>query len=373
MPRRGNNIYKRRDGRWEGRIRKENILPGEGKYKYIYGKTYSETKRKMDIARQLIRERCADCHLTMEEAVQLWLTEKKESWKVTTYASYSNLVEKYILPVLGNCKVSRIDDWTIKKMADQIRYNENGRRLSDSYLHNICSVVIMVLLHMQKNYHFMINIPKNPIIPGKKKGVMLPGDHDLNILEEYLFSHMTKDGTALGILTSLYTGLRIGELCALKWEDINLTDEVIYIRQCVQRTKIPDGSKNNTGIIFGVPKTSSSLREIPIPPILMPFFEKYKSRGSEFLIKGKKCPFAEPRTVEYRFERILEKCGVKKFHFHMLRHTFATRCVAKGFDIKSLSELLGHSNIQTTLNLYVHSSRQHKRQLMNLFHFPDIL
>lgn len=371
MPRRGNNIYKRADGRWEGRILKENLLPGESRYKYVYGKTYGETKKKMDVTRQQMTSSRDICLFTMEEAAALWLMEKKDYWKITTYASYGNLIRKYIIPVIGSCKAARIDSKILERMVEKIRYNEKGRRLSDGYLHNICSIVIMILSHLQKRYHFSLCIPQNPVPSGKRTVMLLPGDHDLQMLEKYLFSHITKEGTSLGILTSLYTGLRVGELCALKWENINLEDEVIYIRQTLQRTKLADGSKNNTGIIFQTPKTATSMREIPIPPVLVPLFNKYKGESSEFLVKGKKRPFAEPRTMEYRFERILEVCGIKKFHFHLLRHTFATRCIAKGFDIKSLSELLGHSNIQTTLNLYVHSSTQHKRQLMNLFHFSE--
>lgn len=371
MPRRGNNIYKRKDGRWEGRIRKENILPGESGYKYVYGKTYGEVKKKMETVRQSLKKNRCDCHMTIEEAVNLWIQEKQDYWKVTTFSAYGNLARKYVIPILGNCKVSKVDEEIMAKFLNKIRYSENGQRLSDSYLHNICSVVIMALSHVKTKHHFAIDIPDNPIILSRQNAIILPSEHDLKKLEQYLFQNPSEDGTSLGILTSLYTGIRIGELCGLTWENINLKDEVIYIRQNIQRTRSSDGKKNNSEIIFQTPKTVNSVREIPIPPILLPLFKEQPGKDSDFLVKGKKKSYAEPRTVEYRFERILEKCSVKKFHFHMLRHAFASRCIVKGFDVKSLSELLGHSNIQTTLNLYVHSSKQHKKQLMNLFQFPE--
>ncbi len=367
MPRRGNNIYKRADGRWEGRILKEDIFPGEARYKYVYGKTYGETRKKMETVRQSMKKHCPDCQITVEEAVNLWLKGKKDFWKVTTYFAYCNLTRKYIIPILGSCKISEIDDRMLDKFVGKIRHNEKGRVLSNGYLHNICSVIIMVLHYMKSKHHFAVEIPDNPVALCRKNTMMLPGDHDLKRLEDYLFSHMTEDGTSLGILTSLYTGIRIGELCALKWESINLREEVICVRQNIQRVKIAD----STAIVFQTPKTVTSTREIPIPPVLLPFFVKYKGGDEEFLVKGKKKDYAEPRTMEYRLSRILEKCSIKQFHFHMLRHTFATRCITMGFDVKSLSELLGHSNIQTTLNLYVHSSKQHKKQLMNLFSFPE--
>lgn len=370
MPRRGNNIYKRKDGRWEGRIRKHNILPGESHYKYVYGKTYREVKEKMEIVRQSLQENKCSCNMTLAEAANLWLAEKRDCWKITTYSAYENLTRKYIIPSLGTCKVSKITEELLTKLVNKIRYTQNGKRLSDGYLHNICSVVIMIMNHLRTKHYFVINIPGNPIMQSRQSFMILPSDHDLAKLEEYLFTHMSKDGTSLGILTSLYTGIRIGELCGLTWENINLNDEVIYIRQNMQRTKLFDGQKNKTQIVFQKPKTVNSIREIPIPPILLPLFQKQQGEKSEFLIKGRKRAYAEPRTVEYRFEHILEKCSINKFHFHMLRHTFASRCIVKGFDVKSLSELLGHSNIQTTLNLYVHSSKQHKKQLMNLFQFP---
>ncbi len=367
MPKRGNNIYKRADGRWEGRILKEDIFPGEARYKYVYGKTYGETRKKMETIRQSMKKRCPDCQIAVEEAVNLWLKGKKDFWKVTTYFAYCNLTRKYIIPILGSCKISEIDDRMLDKFVSKIRHNEKGRALSNGYLRNICSVIIMVLHYMKSKHHFAVEIPDNPVALCRKNTMMLPGDHDLKKLEDYLLSHMTEDGTSLGILTSLYTGIRIGELCALKWESINLRDEVICVRQNIQRVKIAD----STAIVFQTPKTVTSTREIPIPPVLLPFFVKYKGGDDEFLVKGKKKDYAEPRTMEYRLSRILEKCSIKQFHFHMLRHTFATRCITMGFDVKSLSELLGHSNIQTTLNLYVHSSKQHKKQLMNLFSFPE--
>lgn len=111
------------------------------------------------------------------------------------------------------------------------------------------------------------------------------------------------------------------------------------------------------------------MRSIPLPPVLLPLLKLYKDEDTKYVVKGKKSPWAEPRTLQYRFSGILKQCSIKNFRFHMLRHAFATRCIAKGFDVKSLSEILGHSSVQITLNLYVHSTMQRKKQLMNLFSF----
>ncbi len=364
MPRKGINIYKRKDGRWEGRILKKNILPKEAKYKYVYGKTYKETKQKMDQTKQEMEKYHTDCNTTMEKAVCLWLTEKRDDWKPSTFSAYHNLTGKYIIPMIGESRVTVIDNEFLKKFVIQIRAG-NEETLSNAYLHNICAVVIMVLRHMKTKHHFLLEIPDNPISLHRRREMFLPGEQDLRKLEQYLISHMNNGGTELGILTSLYTGIRIGELCALKWEDIDLNEKVIKIRQNVQRLKTTD-RKENTAVIFQTPKTTTSTRIIPIPPVLLPYYEAYKGVKGEFLVKGKKKEFAEPRTMEYRLAHILRECSIEPFHFHMLRHSFATRCMTMGFDIKSLSEILGHSNIQTTLNLYVHSTMTRKKQLMNL-------
>lgn len=367
MPRKGINIYKRADGRWEGRILKKNILPEETKYKYVYGKTYKEVRQKMDQVRAEMEKYCTNCNITMEKAISLWFTEKQDDWKPSTCSAYRNLTGKHIIPIIGECRISAVNDEFLKKFAVRIRQG-SGKTLSNAYLHNICAVVIMILRHMKTKHHFPLDIPDNPIQLHKRSAMFLPGEQDLRKLEQYLISHMTDDGTSLGILTALYTGIRIGELCALKWEDIDLNEEVIKISQSVQRLK-PSDREDNTIVVFQTPKTVTSMRIIPIPPVLLPYYKDQKGVKGEFLVKGKKKEFAEPRTMEYRFTHILQECSIEPFHFHMLRHSFATRCMTMGFDIKSLSEILGHSNIQTTLNLYVHSSMMHKKQLMNLLKF----
>lgn len=372
MPRRGNNIYKRQDGRWEGRILKETALPGEARYKYVYGRTYGEIKKKMEAVRLEMKSSRPGCHITMEEAVGLWLSDRQDCWKATTNAAYRSLTGKYIVPFMGSCEISTINDQTLRQFAERIRRRENGKLLSNGYLHGICSIVLMVLNHMRKKYRFAVEIPELPdFLSRRGSPAALPGESDLRTLENYLKGHPSKDGTSLGILVSLYTGIRIGELCALRWENIDLEDEIISIRQDVQRMKNFGEGESNTTVIFQTPKTETSVREIPIPPALLPYLKAHQEKGEAFLIHGKRKPFAEPRTVEYRFAKILDVCSLKHFRFHMLRHVFATRCISMGFDVKSLSELLGHSNVKTTLSLYVHSSMTRKKQLMKLFQFPE--
>ena len=366
MPRRGMNIYKRKDGRWEGRIKKEGA--GEGRsYQSIYGKTYTEVKIQMEAVKtESPSNGEKEQDGTVGEAASLWLKERSPYWKKTTYAAYFHITCKYILPKLENVSLNCLDDERIEGFLLEIRQE---KELSSRYQRNICALILRIMKYMKKRHHCKAEIPENPLSPEKQKEKQIPGEKNLAILEQYLTEQAGQgEETCLGILTAFYTGLRIGEICALTWNDIDLEESVIHIRRNLQRVKSNDGQKNNsTMILLQTPKTDTSCRTIPIPPVLLPLLKKRRQNCGEYLIKGKKKPWAEPRTLQYRFTSILKACGLERFNFHMLRHAFATHCIAGGFDVKSLSEILGHSSVQITMNLYVHSNMQRKRQLMEQF------
>ncbi|MBQ4099933.1 MAG: site-specific integrase, partial [Oscillospiraceae bacterium] len=168
----------------------------------------------------------------------------------------------------------------------------------------------------------------------------------------------------LGVLVALYTGMRLGELCALRWEDID--DDCIKVRQTMQRL-----SKNNgvgTELFIGTPKTETSVRLIPIPSFLKELIEEFRIRGAgeKYFLGSKDKHIVEPRVMQYKFKKYLLDAHIEKANFHALRHSFATRAVEVGFEIKSLSELLGHANVQITLQKYVHSSFALKQDNMEL-------
>lgn len=365
MPKRGENIYKRRDGRWEGRIKRSAYLQGGGKYQSVYGKTYGEVKRKLDEARQ---EKCfaaGRCTITMKEAVNIWYADKRGDWKEGTYAVYRQTVEKYIIPGLGEQPLYKINNQAMAEFVAKIRRQNKEQGLSGVYLFYICGIVQRVMIHIQKKTGEKLEIPANPVSVEKRPKVMPPEIRELSVLEKYLLQN-TKDNTCLGILTALHTGLRIGELCALTWKDIDLETGLLHVRSSLQRVRDYDSPGKKTRLAVVTPKTSCSIRDIPIPPVLLDALSACKKDSSCKLVSGARGDWMDPRTLQYRFQKILEECGIDHFNFHMLRHAFATRCMEKGFDSKSLSEILGHSSIQITLNLYVHSTLQRKRCLMNL-------
>lgn len=365
MPRRGANIYKRKDGRWEGRIVREGAKEGERKYCSVYGKNYNEVKTKLDLMKRSRRPVGEPVEGSLADVMETWLRERRTSWKKTTYAAYCQVSDKYIIPRLGNIRADKVSGQVLENFAEGIRAEAGEDIISEQYLRNICGIILRALRYVKKKYGYAIEIPENLSMPIRHSQTILPERQDLAVLERYLIEHV-QDDTCLGILAAFYTGMRIGEICALTWENVNLAEGVIYIRRNLQRVKISAWDEEETGtkILVQTPKTSTSFRSIPIPPVLGVFLRKYRGEDAKYVIKGRKKDWVEPRTLQYRFAKILEACGVESFNFHMLRHAFASRCIDAGFDVKSLSEILGHSSVQVTLNLYVHSSMEHKKELM---------
>ena len=188
---------------------------------------------------------------------------------------------------------------------------------------------------------------------------------------EYLLQDM--DPCKFGVLLALLTGLRIGEVCALKWEDISLENKVIFVRHTMQRLKnLNPASEERTRIITGVPKSGRSVRIIPMNQDIEKLCNKWRADDLEaYVLTGKAGYFLEPRTLQYRMRQYTKDCSLKNVHFHTLRHSFATRCVEAGFEIRSLSEILGHSSTRITLECYVHSSMNLKRKNMEKLKIAD--
>ena len=370
MPRKGENIFKRQDGRWEGRY----IKARNGKkavYGYVFGKSYSEVKKKksealrrIDSGKPQLKKPIQAQNPIFEHVACQWLEELKPVRKHSTITKYASQLKNYIIPVFGNMALNNITNEKIilfsKKLLTEGR---NGQKLSHKTVADILSRMKSIrrfaLLHgYEVNY-----IPDAVKIPQQQGTIRILTFEE----ERKLINHLKNnfDLTALGILLSLFTGLRIGELCALKWSDFSFTDKELYVQRTMQRLhNFSENSANKTVIEIDTPKSPSSIRKIPIPEQLINYLQSSYIEGA-YILSGSRNNFVEPRTMENRFKRILKECGVKKINFHALRHTFATRCVELGFDVKSLSEILGHANVNITLNRYVHPSMKLKHINMN--------
>ncbi len=362
MPKRGENIYKRKDGRWEGR-HKCGICPdGKTKYIYVYGKSYCEVKERV---RQFVSDEAnhPTHKLTLKEMCLEWLSSSVHEIKESTLSNYRMKLEKYIFTYFGEIKYEQL---TGASLNEFINYMLDEKALSPKYVSDILSMIKSIAKYAHKKYGYTntaadIAYPKSKSI--KKKEALSISDFKALLRELENNTDLAK----LGVLISSYTGIRIGELCALKWSDIDFYNNVLSINKTVQRISQPESG--GTHIVFLPPKSKSSERLIPLPDFLIEYLSSFRSSDEYFILSGnEKC--IEPRTMQYRFKAILKRAGLPSVNFHILRHTFATNCLNLGFDIKTLSEILGHSSVQITMNCYIHSSLERKRQCMMLIKSP---
>lgn len=382
MARKGENIYKRKDGRWEGRCRTGRLSGGKAGYISVYGKSYREVKEKLFVKKgeQLAGKKAGGrlpAGITVREAVDLWIEERKGGWKESTLATYRSIAEKHILPELGRTPVAALDGELYKRYFEKYRVRGDGSCLSEGYLHQIHILFGQIFRVLEEKYHCRL-----PELPSScfavKKGPPPAASHapeegSIRRLEAYLLKEAEHgDHTCLGILLSGCSGIRIGELCALQWKDIQFEKGTLAIRKTMQRIRTfetvwAEGkpvTRTGTKVVVAGPKSRNSNREIPLPEHLLKLLEKMSGVKEGYVMPGKKKEYTEPRTLQYRFQRILKELGIPAFNFHMLRHIFATNCIMQGFDMKSLSEILWHSNVSTTMRIYVHSDMERKKQLM---------
>lgn len=363
MARKGENIFYRKDGRWEARYFREYDENHRIIYGYVYGKTYLEAKKKknekllclnMDCKKKPYRKK------TLNDGIDEWLIQKKLIVKESTYARYCSIVNVHIRPILGNIQIAYLTyDKIVRFINIQTKSREN-HVLTNRTIRDIVVVLKQILNYL--GIYYKIISPK----PEKKEITILKKEEQKK-LEEYLITHINPN--YLGILLSLYAGLRIGEVCALRWKDIDLEEKKIYINHTMMRIQDPEVA-HKTKIIIGEPKTIQSKRCIPIPSCLLSTLRKMKAMDEDYILTNTE-HFIEPRTYYNHYLKVLHLLELKKHKYHTLRHTFATRCIELGFDPKTLCEILGHADIKITLSLYVHPSDDMKVKSMEKLTFMN--
>lgn len=372
MPRRGENIHRRKDGRWEARYKKGTDANGKTLYGSVYAGTYREAKAKLQARQQdtvsgavPIQER-----YHFQEVACLWLQDNQLSLKGASLYKYKNLLETHIFPALGNRYINQISGTDINAyLAGKLtsgRIDGNGG-LSPSYVRSIMLVIKAVFSYAVENrmcLPLQTRISKPQPIP-KELPVLTPSEQKL--LENVCMTQT--DETKVCVLLSLYAGLRIGEICALEWEDLDLENRLIHIRKTVSRIAGVSGdTASGSVLIISQPKTPASFRDIPICSWLVPVLEQLRSQRRSPFVASSHSEFVSPRTFDYRYHKLLKEADIRSVNYHGLRHTFATRCIEAGVDVKTLSELLGHTDASVTLNTYVHSSMDRKRTQLELLH-----
>lgn len=370
MPRKGENITKRKDGRWEARVLKGYDLKGRAVYKSLYAHSYSEAKEKKAEYMTLFNLGKVNktVNKSFDSVLSLFLQYKKHQVKESTYACYTNIINNHIRPVLGHVKIHSIDSTTIEQFADEkLNNGKKGREggLSKKTVRDILTVLSLILkyantLGIMNTDQLHYSMPK---LENKEIEIFSP-EEEAAITN---FAISSNSSVKFGVCLALYTGMRIGELCALQWKNIDLDNSLIFVKSTLMR--ISNTDKNGctkTKIIIDSPKTSAGKRVIPIPSFLLSELHELYGTGKDgeaFFLTGT-AKYLEPSNYYVKYRKWLREIKLADHSFHTLRHTFATRCIESGFDIKTLSEILGHADVNITLNKYVHSSIDLKRTNM---------
>lgn len=364
MCRKGENIYKRKDGRWEARYIKYHSLDGIAHYGYCYGKNYYEAKNKVIQAKASVIDPLSypesGKKVRFKTCCEEWLLLKRGSIKESTYVKYEYIIKKHIEPKLGHFYIDTISEPMIEQFSFEL---QNEEKLSVKTVHDILRLLQSILRYTAKKTPGIR--PVDVVCPKEaRKERRVLSCEEQNQFVKYLFTNM--DECKFGVFLALMTGLRIGEICALKWSDISLKERTLCIQRTMQRLKnIEDEDGEKTKIVISTPKSENSVRIIPLNHTLEEICKKWEVKNpSAYVLTGKDDLFIEPRTLQYRMKQYVKDCGLEGVHFHTLRHSFATRCVEAGFEIKTLSEIMGHSSTGITLECYVHSSMNLKRENM---------
>lgn len=365
MPKKGENIYKRKDGRWEGRYIKSRTESGKIIYGYVYARSYRETKEKQKakIASYTSQIANKNEHVFSNIASE-WFESIKLHTKTSTQNKYHNMLTNYILPEYGNQPFSTITYEFIEAHCKFLLESggKKGNGLSPKTVSDVLAIIRNISKFAIRKGIYVANDANAVQIRQDIKPMRVLNKAEQSQLCEYILKK--PEACSIGILVCMFTGLRIGEICALRWEDISFSDQSIYIHHTLQRIQMHRGHGAKTEVVVTTPKSSCSIRKIPLPDEILEILVLNKKASSGYVLTNDEYKFIEPRTMQNKFKKNLKAVGIENANFHALRHTFATRCVELGFDVKSLSEILGHATVNITMNRYVHPTYEMKKKNM---------
>ena len=298
-----------------------------------------------------------------------YLAARRPFLKESSYAHYVELAEHYIEPYVGKLNFEDLDSNKAGEYVSRLKTcgKTSGKGgLSDKTIRDICSLLKSVYYFAPENGDCPsdIRFPRLTLAkPSRMKSQVLAASHQKQ-LEAYLTANMSPEN--LGIILCLYTGMRIGEICALKWSDVDFESCLVNVNRTVLRIRNTEkrGKQPKTVIVTGTPKTETSQRVIPVPKAIGRLLKSEgKQMPGDYYVATCSNHLMEPRRYYEKYKQILRKCGITTdYTFHALRHTYATRCIESGIDPKVVSELLGHSSVTITLNRYVHPTMELKKR-----------
>lgn len=351
MAKRGENIYHRKDGRWEGRYIVGRKADGKARFRSIYGPSYSAVKRRL-VELKAGRGQAGAAVLlygdgSLSDWMDYWLEVLEKPYiKPTTYQLYRRTIETHLRPLLGECALRRLDSAQVQRAVDRMK-----ERLAASTLHGVFRQLKSILGQAEK----LRLLDRSPCAQVRLPRARQPRPRVLTTGEQARLERAALETGGLEYLVCLYAGVRLGELCALRYQDVGAARGVLCVAHSVKRVPAPMGARASR-LIVGEPKTESSAREIPLPAFLVRLLKERMRRtragAGDFIFAGRQGGAGEPRTVQARFARLTARLGIRGAHMHTLRHTFAMRCLERGMGYKALSEILEHSSSQMTIRHY---------------------
>lgn len=368
MARKGENIYHRKDGRFEGRYRKGRNSDGRLKYGYVYGETKEETRKKLLTEQEkypsgLWKKEKRTVRWWMEK----WLDERLlEDIEVTSYALYERQIRLHILPALGMRPLNAVGNEEIQSFIEGLKM----KQLSNCTINQICALLKRALKQAEAAGY----VEKFPMIRRLKEEKKLTGKlldaGETRLLDKYL----TKEND-IPVFLGVYLGLRLGEICALQWNDLDLENGQLYVRRSVQCVSVTPGVRKllnmerdkKTIYLVKSPKTPAGNRSLPLPETIVKtlrVMEERKDYEGNGFVFGTRTQPAKPRTMQKHFYTVGRKHLGKTYGFHALRHTFASRFMEECDNPEMLRSLLGHSSVKLTMSCYVHSDEKGKRKAL---------
>lgn len=363
MAKRGENIRKRKDERWEGRYPKDK-RGGKMVTGSVFGKTYQEAKKKLIAAKaaqaELLKapdKRHAEAiEETFSQSAKEWLAATKPGLKKSSISKYRNVLDKHLLPEFGDMKIVDIT-------RDEVTYFSNrllapmdggGKGVAPKTVNSILSVMKNVMDYVRNVKGVGVISFEGLSVKQPMKQPQVFSTYEQDKLTAFLLEKL--DLIGLGVLLCLYTGICIGELCALTWGEISFEEKKLRVTKTMQRIQEPDAYGHKTRVEIDRPKSDCSIRDIPIPDEVFSILLDMRQPDGCFFLTGLEKTFVEPRQMEKNFDRLTAACGIENATMHVCHHSFAARCIEVGFDIKTLSEILGHASVAITMNRYVHGA-----------------
>ena len=297
----------------------------------------------------------------------LWLEETATNLRTTSVAKYRNIINLYLLPQFGKRRIGDFDRARIAEFMSNLLTTGGARRcgLSPSTVNTVLLVLKWILDYASRETGSPSISFRKLRVNSRKESAAVLTVADQEKLLTYLVEHPSPCN--LGALLCLFFGLRIGEICALRWGDVRLDEGVLRIGRSMTRRQTFAEKGRRTEIVVSSPKSAFSERKIPLPAEQVAFLAQYRREDGAYVLTGESTRYMEPRVLTNRFQAILRACNIRPIKFHALRHSFATRWIELRQDVKSLSEILGHSSVNVTLNYYVHPSLESKRQSVSNF------